>query len=303
MNRLQKKCFFASAGFHLLLGGILLIGPAFLTSQPKPEDAQIINFIPLVTTDEKVSGGGSPSGGNPPPRQAPDAQPPKPPLAAAEPAKPAKAEVPEPEPPKKPAPKKPAAKVITPPDEDSDSLEVAKKTVHKIVVNTTPVVRKPTASTTAAAEAKARAAAREAEQARESAEQSSRISSALGRAVSNIEGSLSGSTEIKLKGPGGGGVPYANWLWAVKSLYTEAWTVPDGVADDSASVTATVTIARDGTVVSARISRTSGNALVDDSVRAALNRVRTGPPLPESSSQDQRTVSINFNVKSKRLLG
>ena len=40
MNRLQKKCFIASAGMHLLLVLILIIGPAFLSSKSKIEDIE-----------------------------------------------------------------------------------------------------------------------------------------------------------------------------------------------------------------------------------------------------------------------
>jgi hypothetical protein len=35
INRSQKKCFAASIGLHLLLGGILIFGPAFLTPERK----------------------------------------------------------------------------------------------------------------------------------------------------------------------------------------------------------------------------------------------------------------------------
>jgi TonB family protein len=65
---------------------------------------------------------------------------------------------------------------------------------------------------------------------------------------------------------------------------------------------AEVTIARDGTVVQARIVRFSGNVAVDDSVQMTLDRVRRLVPLPANAEEDQRTVTINFNAKpeSKR---
>ncbi len=37
MNRLQKKCVIATAGFHLLLLVILFVGPAFFWSREKPD--------------------------------------------------------------------------------------------------------------------------------------------------------------------------------------------------------------------------------------------------------------------------
>src|SRR5215469_2544267 len=61
MNRLQKKCFIASAGIHLLLVLVLFIGPAFIPSKSKTDDLPILNFVPLKTVDELVApGGGSP---------------------------------------------------------------------------------------------------------------------------------------------------------------------------------------------------------------------------------------------------
>src|SRR5262245_17872052 len=66
MNRLHKKCFIASAGTHLLLALILLVGPAFLAPKDKLDNSQILEFIPLMTTDAQMSGGGSPHGGAPP---------------------------------------------------------------------------------------------------------------------------------------------------------------------------------------------------------------------------------------------
>jgi len=83
----------------------------------------------------------------------------------------------------------------------------------------------------------------------------------------------------------------------------EAWLVPEGVEDDEATATATVTIARDGTVLSARILQPSGNSLVDQSVDMVLRRVKVAAPLPDGAKEDQRTVTIKFNVRAKRLLG
>src|SRR5690606_15587917 len=116
-----------------------------------------------------------------------------------------------------------------------------------------------------------------------------------------VRGGLSSSTEIKLKGPGGGGVPYANFLSAVKSVYSRDWQVPE-TADDSATVVASITIARDGRVLSARITRSSGSSAVDRSVQITLDRVKFAAPLPETATENQREVTINFNVKAAKLL-
>jgi len=282
MNRLQKKCFIAAAGFHLLLALILLIGPAFLTSNNQPQDVPELNFVPFKTVDALVSGGGDPKGALPPPPAPPQAKPEVTPPAPT-PEVVVKAPTPEPV-------KAEKVKEVTPPKDVPDSLELPKNSKRKIEVSTTPVIRKPDPQ----AAAKARAAA----DAKAAAERQ-RVASAFNRAASSIAGNLSGETSVVLKGQGGGGVPYGNWLSAVKQRYTEAWVVPDGVTDDSATVTASVTIARNGDVLSTSVVRASGNALVDHSVKATLDRVTTAPPLPDGAKEDQRTVTINFNVKAK----
>jgi len=41
MNRLQKKCVLATAGFHLLLLVILFVGPAFFWARQKPDTTPV----------------------------------------------------------------------------------------------------------------------------------------------------------------------------------------------------------------------------------------------------------------------
>src|SRR5690348_9438623 len=80
MNRLQKKCFIGSAGIHLLLVVILLVGPAFLSSKEKsyPIDNQTLNFFPSKLIDAAYAGGGNPNP-KPPPPQPVHAEPAQPP--------------------------------------------------------------------------------------------------------------------------------------------------------------------------------------------------------------------------------
>ncbi len=51
MNRLQKKCVIATAGFHLLLLVILFVGPAFFNARQKPDDSQVLDVIPANLID------------------------------------------------------------------------------------------------------------------------------------------------------------------------------------------------------------------------------------------------------------
>jgi TonB family protein len=287
MNRTQKKCFIASAGFHLLLVVVLFVGPAFLSRRSKPDNMPVLDFVPFKTVDSAMSGGGD-RNARPPAAAPPAPQPPQP--VAAQPPPPQPEKVREPDPPKE-------VKVTKP---EPDSLEpVNEHKPRKPEVNTTLVTRKHDTDR----RAKELADAKAQEQVKEYAEARRRAADLLGRTASHIGSEVSGATTIALSGPGGGGVPYANFLQAVKSVYARAWVVPDGVTDDDATTAASVTIARDGTVVSARIIRSSGNRDVDGSVQATLERVTYAAPLPESAKEDQRTVTINFNVRAKRLLG
>jgi len=63
--------------------------------------------------------------------------------------------------------------------------------------------------------------------------------------------------------PGESTVAYANYASVVKSIYDQAWTLPDSIANDDENVKVTVTIARDGTVISSRIIEKAGDAQVD----------------------------------------
>ncbi len=266
MNRLQKKCIIVSAGFHLSLVLILLFGAAFFSSNSATKDVPIIDFIPLKTIDDARSGGGNPKA-QPPAPVPPTPQPPAP-QPAVQPAQP----VTQPEPPKDTTP-------------DPENVESKPKPRRKIEVNTNLVRSNPNDKTST--EKRARDERRQA------------AAAALSGAAASIKSSLSPSTTIEMRGPGGGGVPYANFLSAVKSIYTDAWLAPVGVTDDSATATAEITIARDGRVISATITRFSGNNAVDQSVQATLDRVRVVVPLPEDSKDDRRTVTINFNLKAK----
>ena len=101
--------------------------------------------------------------------------------------------------------------------------------------------------------------------------------------------------------PGDSTVAYANYASVVKSIYDQAWTLPDSIANDDENVKVTATIASDGTVISARIVAPSGSPAVDQSVQAALDKVRYAAPLPDDAREDQRTITIYFDVKAKLL--
>jgi TonB family protein len=199
---------------------------------------------------------------------------------------------PDPEPPKeiaKPAPK-PSAESLEP------SLEPKRK---KIEINTTQITRRRDGK----AEAKARAEAQAREQARAERAARQRMAQQIGAMASHISGEVSGSTSLELKGPGGGGLPYANFNQAVMSAYQRVWRQQEVEADEVTTVQTTATIGRDGTVISARITRPSDNASVNRAVQTTLDRVKYAAPLPDDAKEDQRTVPITFYAKPKRSIG
>ena len=110
-------------------------------------------------------------------------------------------------------------------------------------------------------------------------------------------------TSLEAFGPGGGGEVYASYDQFVKSVYWHAWTPPDDVTSDEAVVKATVTISSDGSVLSARITKGSGDSSVDRSIQQTLERVTFIAPFPEGAKEKERTYKINFNLKAKRLSG
>jgi TonB family protein len=286
MNRLARKCFVASAGVHLLLLAILLVGPAFLTSKaPGPESFPVIEFVPIMTTDLPTSGGGSPSGAPPLPQPTPPAPLPKPEIKPT-PVPPAPREV-------RPAPAPPPTERARSTEPDVTDTKPKKRLPE---VSTEVVTRKPDpkanrrtpsddAEDTRAADARTRA--------REVAREFASAAGALRKG-------LSGSTSVELLGPGGGGIPYANFKQSVFSVYYNAWEPPARIANENAIAKASVTIDRDGTVINFQITAPSGDADMDASVRRTLERVKYAAPLPEGSKESQRTVTIVFDLKAKR---
>ena len=291
MNRLQQKCFIASAGFHLLLMVILLVGPAFLSSKSKLDNSPILDVIPGKLIDAAFSGGGNPNAKPPPPA------PPTPPAPQV--AQPA----PAPEPPKVRAPEPPPEpeKEVKSAKPDPNSLETSDDHKRKKPeVSTTAVTRK--ADTAKTVKTPSTTTSTDNEE-RRVADARRRAADLIGASARSLRNDVSSGTTIEAFGPGGGGEVYAPYDQAVRSIYWHAWTPPEDTASDAAITKATVTIASDGSVLSARILKPSGDASVDRSVQRTLDRVTFIAPFPEGAKDKQRTYTINFNLKAKRLSG
>ena len=288
MRRLYKKCFIASGGLHGLLALILLVCPAFLASNPKQSDVQLITFIPDILTDSPFVGGGDPNAGRPP-----SPAPPAPPPSVVQ------------QPPPAPAPLEPTPplKEVAPPKPDEESLEAAKDTKptrRKPDVSTKLVVKNPNEKSTA------KDNSTEDSRAREQLAMRNRIMGALDRSLGNIRSGTASATRIGggaegSYGPGGGGPSYAGYEAWVLTVFDRAWVAPEDATSADATAEARVTIARDGTVVDKRIVKWSGDRAVDASVQRTLDKVTTiGKPFPAGSKDEERTYIIPFNMRTKR---
>jgi TonB family protein len=269
MNRLQKKCLLATAGFHLLLLVILIVGPAFFSPKPKADDLQVLDVIPAVAIDAAFSSGVK---GAQPPAPTPVVTPPPP--------------APQPPPVQPPTLVKQIMNFFKPAPEKFPPDDSAKPKEHVIKPDLTPVTHiAPKNSTTTAAPDDSQKNAK---------------AKALASALRALRSNLSSGTTIDM--PGNSSVAYANYASIVKSKYTQAWTPPDDTTSDDANVKVSITIANDGTVISAHIIGTSGDAGVDDSVQKTLDRVQQIAPFPDGATEKERTYIINFNLKAKRML-
>jgi len=267
MNRLQKKCVIATAGFHLLLLVILLVGPAFFNSKPRVDDSQVLDVIPANLIDAQLNSGVKNAQ---PPAPAPIVTPPQPqpippaptPTLAERFEKMFKSEPPKPKP-------------------DLTPVENPKQS-HLPKVNLQPVVRTvPKNSTTT--------------KPKDDSQQQAR---AINAALKNLKKNLTPGIVVDV--PGTGSKSSANYRDALASIYYDAWTTPGGVTSETPNAIVRITVATDGTVITARIITSSGDAKVDDSVQRALERVPSVPPLPDQLKV-QQDFTISFNLETKKM--
>ncbi len=283
MSRMQKKCLLASAGMHTVLVLLLVTGTAFLSSDKKrPVLTERLNVIPSILIDQAMSGGGGdPTAPKTDEQVKKQVEPP-----------------PQPKPPQ-PKPKKVEPKKVTPPPKETVKQTVKAppkprpepKKVEIPKIEITPVVRRHE-DVNAARE-------RAAEKTRKKAQQ--QAAKQFDKIVGKLREGFEQGTVVKTYGPGG--AAYANYAQFVRSVYEDAWVVSGDFEDEDSTATATIVIARDGTVISAHISRRSGNPLLDRSVQKALDKVKKLPPFPKGATEASRTFTINFNLKAKSLVG
>jgi periplasmic protein TonB len=258
MNRLQKKCVMATAGVHLLLLVILIVGPAFFVSRSKTEDFHVIDVIPANLIDASFNSGMA------------NAQPPPPVVT-----------------PPQPQPTPPVPKpVVTPPT----LAERVEKFFKPEPVKPTPQPRKIQIDKRLVTRTPPKNVPDNAQQAR-----------AVRSALQNLRKKFTPGTVVDMPG-NSSSAAYASYKDVIATIYYEAWTTPGNADNDEANTKVSVTIANDGTVISARIITPSGDTHVDASIQRTLERVTFIAPFPKGAVEKERTYIINFNLKAKRML-
>jgi TonB family protein len=282
MDRFAKKCVIASSIMHGSLVLLLIVGPAFLPSQETIEAKQIIDFIPFKTLETSMSGGGNPKVEqtlpSPVPPQTPRRDEPAPAPTPPRREEPVKRDEPQPREPARAEPR-PAPK----------AEDTGWKPSEKIKPNLTLTTRGSTERTTTSTPDASRSNGR---------------SQSIASAIDRISSGASSPVQIQeFRGPGGGGIPYAGFNDALISAYMRAWQISSELAKLNAKVVVSVTIRRDGTVVSSRIQKRSGNTELDDSVQNALDRVTKVGPFPDSVKDAQKVFWLEFDPQLKPMIG
>ena len=197
-------------------------------------------------------------------------------LAPAAPVAPPPAPAPPKPEPKKIQPKpKPKPKIITP--KPKPKIITPKPTPKpKIKVNLNSNVRKPDARNTKAQ--------KEAAKQRE----------ALNRSLNKLDTKLSDRTAVNVPL---GRYASANYESLIRRKYMDATIHPGAISGDPV-VKVRLVIARNGRVISARVTSQAGLASWDRAVQKALDRVKFIKPFPESMKGSQQTFNLNFNSRS-----
>jgi len=273
-----------------------------------------LQFVPSRFVESALAGGG----GNPNLARTDDVQ--KGQTLAPQPAPtpPVEAPQPQPTPPTPPAPKPEPVKPEPPPTAKKQPTPKAVEPIKPKVAEKAPPVKpridlseltpvtktdknKAKAEAEARAEKEAKEAARKQAAAANAARQ--RLAQQFSKTADALQRGFSSGTKVDVGGPGG--EAYANYGAFVQSAYEDAWKILPDINDDDAVAVVRVTIARDGRVVGSTIIRRSGNAMMDKSVQRALDRVKSDglPPFPDFIKDSERSFTIEFNLKAKRLLG
>jgi TonB family protein len=272
MTRLLKKCFFLSVGLHVLLVAVLILGAAFLVTQPEKVPAVLSMIAPSEL--ENLLNPPAPAQTKPNINQHSAVRHtqvtrPRPPVKPI--VQPPRVTPPKPKPtprPKKPTPTKP--KLKTKPKSTA-------KTPSQIRVN----IGNPKNHTNKTRPTPSRPV--------NPAVSSKEVSNAL-KGLNNL------SAKINVQVSGSNRAAFATYAQHVVAVYRRAWQplIPKNLARTRIAEVS-VTIDRTGRVIRASITRRTGDAALDKSVQRALDKVRSvGKSFPSGSRDAQRTFILDF---------
>jgi len=272
MSRLLKKCFFLSVGLHVLLVAVLILGAAFLVTQPE-KVAPVLSMIAPKILDDLLSPSTPPQTkpniNQPSATRHPEVTPPRPPVKpvvqppVVTPPKPPKVQPkPRPKNPKPNRPKKPKNTAKKPSD-----IKVNIGNTKNHTNKTRPNPPRPVKPAINAKD----------------------VNTAL-KGLNNL------SAKIKVQVSGSNRAAFATYAQHVVAVYRRAWQplIPKNLAR-ARIAEVSVTISRDGRVITARIIRRTGDAALDKSVQRALDKVRSvGKSFPSGSRDAKRTFILDF---------
>ena len=320
---MQKKCLLTSAGMHGFLLLLLAFGSAFFVAKEKPVTFSKLQFVPSRFVEDAIAGGG----GNPniartddvqkgspdapkqlinPPPQVAQQQQPTPPTPEPEPVKPEPKRTEKKTPEPKPEPAPPKNKPTPKPTDTAKPKISDKPTLTKPRIDLTadlkPVTRTADDKRKQQEEAEAREAQRQHNAAVAAANASrQQLAKRFNQAAGDLQRGFSDGTKIEVGGPGG--EAYAGYGMFVQDAFARAWIVLQDLSDDDAVAVIRVRVSREGRVLEARFLDRSPNATMNKSVQRAMDAVKKLPPFPESIKESERSFTIEFNLKAKRLLG
>lgn len=292
MNRFEKKCFMGSAAFHGLLLVVFVFGAAFLPSKRPDSTIGVITFI----RSSDIQNAGAPSASPAPPAPAPAPTQPDPP--AAQPVQPKPVE---------PDPVKPKEVVVKPKEKPEIAKDSEKGPLPKTKPEPKPAIStkviKRTNDLARLDKAKATEAKADAEYRTKVAlynKQRTKIASDVTGTLAGVGKNLSRSTVVTSIGTDtSGGAISGRYGDGLKAIYDRNWVLNNDLYDDETVASVSVVVRRDGSVKSATMTRSSGNAAFDRSVRAALNNVKTVQPFPPEMKDAEREFTWKFERKTR----
>ena len=279
MSRLLKKCIFLSIGLHILLAAVLLICTAFFIAKPEKIRPTLSMIAPDVLDNLF----------NPQRVTTPKPAPQPPVRRIVTPTPPRKVT---PTPPRKVTPTPPRKVTPTPPRKVTP-----KKQSPELKPTKSKVTPKPKRKTIKIAQNTQTSQGATVRPKKNTHPKTPSVSAKQLNTIKSMRSQLSAAINVNVAGANAAAfTSYAN---LVVGVYRRAWEplIPSELAR-SRIAKVSVTIRRDGRVLSARIVSRTGDAALDRSVQRALDRVsRIGKPFPSGSKDTQRTFTLDFTPR------